>query len=61
MLFVMIDEGRSDKLVPASKIEIVDIYPDKEDKIQFTDGSSARVEDFYTSLLDIKGREVMIQ
>lgn len=60
MLFVLIDEGRNYKLVPASKIETVEIYPDKEDKIQFSDGSSASIENIYTSLLEIKGKEVKI-
>ncbi|MBR3008861.1 MAG: hypothetical protein IKH70_09715 [Stomatobaculum sp.] len=58
MLFLQIDNGRDGILVPASDIEKVEINADKEDKIWFSDGSSVRVENFYTSLLQIKGKEI---
>ena len=58
MLFVMIDEGRRYKLVPASKIEKVVIKEEKADWIEFSDGAIDSVSNFYESLVEIKGKEI---
>ena len=58
MLFVRIKDGREEILVPASEIETVIIYADREDQIRFSDGSSGRVGNFYGSLVEIKGKEI---
>ena len=60
MTFVRILKEGREYLIPARQIDSVEINDDKDDRVNFEDGSQETVTDFYCSLREIYGKEIRI-